>query len=128
MDNGILYQARLAPPPTSRKSRQLLRLIRAAQPITRTELAVRLAIDKSTVTETVKPLIASGILREDISAEAGERRSRIVSYESGAALFAGVNLGVRRSQVGVTTLRGDITDEIDFETPTDPGYALHLAR
>ena len=134
MNNGLLYQSELlgasrTPPTTSRKGNQLLRLIRAAQPITRTEIAERLSIDKSTVTENVKPLIASGIIREDSHAPEGQkRRSRMLSYVDDKTYFIGVNLGVRRSQVGLTTLGGEITDESDFETPTSASYALHLAR
>jgi predicted NBD/HSP70 family sugar kinase len=39
-----------------------------------------------------------------------------------------LNLGVRHSQVGVTTLKGEITDEDDFETPKFPQAALRIAR
>ena len=42
----------------TKKGNQLLRLIRAAQPISRTEIANRLGVDKSTVTENVKPLLS----------------------------------------------------------------------
>lgn len=134
MNNGSLYQSELlgsthVPGTTSRKGNQLLRLIRAAQPITRTEIADRLSIDKSTVTENVKPLIASGVLREEsLSAEGRGRRSRVLSFSDDEVYFAGVNLGVRRSQVGLTTLGGDITDEDDFETPIDSRSALRIAR
>jgi predicted NBD/HSP70 family sugar kinase len=106
-----------------------LRLIRAAQPITRTEIAERLLIDKSTVTENVKPLLASGVLREDaILGDAARRRSRVLSYSDDDNYFIGVNLGVRHSQVGLTTLSGERCEELDFVTPTNPGYALRLAR
>ena len=134
MNNDPLYQSELlgalkAPAATSRKGNQLLRLIRAAQPITRTDIAERLAIDKSTVTENVKPLIAAGIVREESLAAAGaKRRSRVLSFANDNTFFIGVNLGVRRSQVGLSTLRGEIIDETDFETPTSAGYALRLAR
>ncbi|MFT3742959.1 MAG: ROK family transcriptional regulator [Pyrinomonadaceae bacterium] len=134
MDNGQLYQSELlgasrTPSNTSRKGNQLLRLIRAAQPITRTEIAERLSIDKSTVTENVKPLIAQGIIREEsLAAEGLKRRSRVLSFADDDTYFIGVNLGVRRSQVGMTTLRGEVTDETDFETPKTASYALRLAR
>lgn len=134
MNNGQLYQSELlgvskTPTGNSRKGNQLLRLIRAAQPITRTDIAERLSIDKSTVTENVKPLIAQGILREEsLAAEGLKRRSRVLSFADDDAYFIGVNLGVRRSQVGLTTLRGEITDETDFETPKTASYALRLAR
>jgi DNA-binding MarR family transcriptional regulator len=67
--------ASAAAPIFATKGNLLLRLIRAAQPITRTEIATRLGIDKSTVTERVKPLIADGILRED-ALESTEKTKR----------------------------------------------------
>jgi predicted NBD/HSP70 family sugar kinase len=113
----------------ARKGSLLLKLIRAAQPIARTEIAARLGIDKSTVTENVKPLIAAGILREQtVDGEGQGRRARVLSFADDGGYFIGVNLGVRHSQVGLTTLRGEITDEDDFETPADPKMALALAR
>jgi predicted NBD/HSP70 family sugar kinase len=129
MDNALLYRPELRAGSATKKSTQLLRLIRAAQPITRTEIAERLLIDKSTVTENVKPLLAAGVLREDtIVADPARRRSRILSYADDDTYFIGVNLGVRHSQVGLTTLRGETVEELDFVTPTNPGYALRLAR
>ena len=107
----------------------LLRLIRAEQPITRTDIASRLEIDKSTVTENVKPLIDAGVLREDTLGLKGHgRRPRVVSFADSGDYFIGVNLGVRRSQVGVTTLKGEIEEEEDFETPTSVSMALRQTR
>ncbi len=114
---------------TAKKGSLLLRLIRAAQPITRTELATRLGIDKSTVTENVKPLISSGLLREESLETGGHgRRPRVLSFNGEDDYFIGVNLGVRRSQVGMTTLKGEIEEEEDFETPSDARMALRAAR
>src|SRR5260370_19079254 len=45
-------------------ARTMLRIVRAAQPISRVDLARRLEVNRSTITEIVKPLIASGVLRE----------------------------------------------------------------
>jgi len=129
MNNFELYQSELSSTSHSRKGNQLLRLIRAAQPLTRTEIAERLKIDKSTVSENVKSLINDGILREESYATDGQRRrSRMLSFVSEKTFFIGVNLGVRRSQVGLTTLGGEVTDESDFETPTSVGLALRTAR
>ena len=58
-------------PTAAKKGGLLLRFIRAAQPISRTEIVTRLGIDKSTVTDNVKPLISSGILREDTAGAEG---------------------------------------------------------
>lgn len=107
------------------KRSMLLKLIRAAQPITRTAIAERLKIDKSTVTENVKPLIDRGILREDvIESESG--RPRVLSFAASAGYFIGINLGVRHSQIGVTNLVGEVSDEDEFETPKDFRRALQL--
>jgi len=116
MNNSLLYRPELAGQSVSRKGNQLLRLIRAAQPITRTEIAERLGIDKSTVTENVKPLITRGLLRQDI-VNHKDRKRRVLSFTPDNGYFIGVNLGVRRSQVGLTTLGSEISDEFDFETP-----------
>ncbi len=118
-----------AGPNFAKKRSLLLRLIRAAQPISRTDIAQRLEIDKSTVTENVKPLIAAGILREETQQNAGRgRRSRVISFIDDQDYFIGLNLGVRRSQVGLITLDGEIQDEDDFETPSTAGLALRMAR
>jgi DNA-binding Lrp family transcriptional regulator len=118
-----------ATPSIAKKGSLLLRLIRAAQPITRTEIATRLDIDKSTVTENVKPLIAAGILREETLEVSGQgRKPRVLSFVDENDYFIGVNLGVRTSQVGMTTLKGEISDEDDFITPSNAGYALKMVR
>ncbi|MEO7672947.1 MAG: ROK family transcriptional regulator [Pyrinomonadaceae bacterium] len=107
----------------------MLRLIRAVQPITRTEIARRLDIDKSTVTDNAKPLITSGVLIEETLENTGlGRRPRVLSFVDDQDYFIGLNLGVRHSQVGITTLKGEITNEVDFETPSIAKTALKKAR
>ena len=132
MDSGQVFQTPLlvggelsfAP-----KRSMLLRLIRAAQPITRTDIADRLKIDKSTVTEVVRPLIDRGILRETVL-ETGTpgRRPRALSFGAEGDYFVGVNLGVRHTQVGVTSLSGEISHDDEFETPTSATRALQVVR
>jgi predicted NBD/HSP70 family sugar kinase len=122
--------AATAAPNIARKGNLLLRLILAAQPISRTEIASRLGIDKSTVTDNVKPLIAKGLLREetlDTDVPKG-RKPRVLSFVDDNDYFIGVNLGVRTSQVGLTTLKGEILSEDDFATPPQPEAALRLTR
>lgn len=131
MISSTAFQTELAGPVSNiaNKRSMLLRLIRAAQPITRTEIASRLNIDKSTVTENVKPLIDAGIIREETLDIKGQgRRPRVLSFAERGEYFIGVNLGVRRSQVGTTTLMGEITDEEDFETPSSVSTALRQTR
>jgi predicted NBD/HSP70 family sugar kinase len=124
-----LIKTEAGTPSIARKGSLLLRLIRAAQPITRTEIANRLNIDKSTVTENVKPLIAAGILREETLEVSGQgRKPRVLSFDTDKDYFIGVNLGVRTSQVGMTTLKGEIAEEDDYTTPPDAETALRMAR
>lgn len=112
----------------SRKRNLLFRLIRGAKPMNRSELAGRLDIDKSTVTENVKPLIARGLICEAPADSGAGRRGRVLSFTGIDRYFIGLNLGVRRSQVGVITLKGEVTEEEDFDTPSSPTKALELAR
>jgi predicted NBD/HSP70 family sugar kinase len=132
MDSGQTFQSALARPGElnfAGKRSLLLRLIRAVQPINRSEIAERLRIDKSTVTENVKPLIDRGILREDtLETGAQGRRPRVLSFADDHGYFIGVNLGVRHSQVGLTTLGGEMSEEVEFNTPGDSATALDLAR
>ena len=127
MNHPSAFQTELSGPSHNFANKRglMLRLIRAAQPITRTEIARRLEIDKSTVTDNAKPLIAAGVLREETLDSAGPgRRARVLSFADDKDYFIGVNLGVRHSQVGVMTLKGEITDEADFETPANVKTAL----
>src|SRR5688500_15900112 len=120
MTHSAAFQTELSVPQQSSSNKRslMLRLIRASQPITRTEIARRLDTDKSTVTDNAKPLIASGVLREETLENISQgRRPRVLSFADENDYFVGVNLGVRHSQVGITTLKGEILDEEDYETP-----------
>lgn len=133
MDDKTDFQTNLintakVSPPASKKSK-LLRLIMAAQPISRTEIINRLDIDRSTITDNVKPLLADGILQEmTLDVDGQGRKPRVLSFVDNHDYFIGVNLGVRTTQVGKTTLKGEILDEEDFATPSNPKDALALAR
>jgi len=109
-----------------------LRLLRAAQRFSRVELARRLGVNRSTVTDTIKPLIASGVVVETPLQNAAHRtlgRPPVsLSFNDSHDLFVGVNLGVRHSQLGVATLGGETLSEEDFETPSDPTEALRVIR
>jgi predicted NBD/HSP70 family sugar kinase len=112
----------------------LLRLLHAAQPISRVELARRLGVDRSTVTYAFKPLITAGLVSEGPLPQAAGgarpmgRPALGLSFNGDRGCFAGVSLGVRHSQVGLTTLGGQVIGEEQFETPADGAAALALAR
>ena len=122
-------------PGPARATVMLLRLLRAAQPISRAELARRVGVNRSTVTDTFKPLIASGVVREEpVNPPApGTGRSlgrppAALTFGDEHGFFAGINVGVRRSTVGLATLTGEVLAEEDFETPAKAADALAKMR
>ncbi len=114
--------------PVGDTARAILRIVRAAQPISRVDLARRLEVNRSTVTVMVTPLIASGVLREAAPEQrAASRRGRPpigLSLRGDKSFVIGVNIGVRRTQVGAATTDGRMLDEESFDTPADPNGAL----
>jgi predicted NBD/HSP70 family sugar kinase len=112
----------------------LLRLVRAAQPISRADLARRLSLNRSTVTEIFKPLINAGAVREEplptaLNSSRTQGRPPVgLSFVSDREFLVGLNLGVRRSQVGLSTLGGEILAEEEFDTPDEHARALAVAR
>jgi predicted NBD/HSP70 family sugar kinase len=118
----------------ARATLMLLRLLRAAQPISRAELARRACVNRSTVTDTFKPLIAAGIVREEaVNPPAGTGRAlgrppTALAFSDRHGFFVGVNVGVRRTTVGLATLTGEVLAEEDFETPSEVADALAMMR
>lgn len=110
---------------------RLLKNVRAVAPISRVELARRLGVNRSTVTELVKPLLAAGTMSEgvlEISTKAGQNslgRPPIgLSLQNEKTVFIGVNIGVRLTQAGAATINGENLAEETFETPVSPVAAL----
>jgi predicted NBD/HSP70 family sugar kinase len=123
-------------PAPARATVMLLRLLRAAQPISRAELARRVGVNRSTVTDTFKPLIAAGVVREEgtpAPAAPGAHRSLgrpplALSFSDEHGFFLGVNVGVRRTTIGLATMTGEVLYDEEFETPSDPADALARTR
>lgn len=119
---------------SAKTARMLLRTLRAAQPVSRIELARRLDINRSTVTDTFKPLIAAGIIREHALPTASQiNRSQGrppigLSFNNDHDFFVGVNLGVKHSQIGLTILTGEMLAETEFATPPEASEALKLIQ
>src|SRR5229473_3746072 len=108
-------------------ARTMLRIVHAAQPISRVDLARRLEVNRSTVTEIVKPLIASGVLCEAAPEQTAGRLGRPpigLSLRGDRSLFIGVNIGVRRTHVGAATTDGQLLNEESFDTPADSSATL----
>ena len=118
----------------AKTARMLLRVIRAAQPVPKIELARRLELNRATVTTALKPYLASGLLREDAVQPLVRSGARVgrppvgLSFATDREFFVGINIGVRRSQVGITTLGGEVLEDEDFDTPPGHRDALALIR
>jgi N-acetylglucosamine repressor len=114
----------------TKTGRMFLRLVRAGQPISRIEIAERLNVHRSLVTEAFKPLIVAGVMREEQiqphkNGVRSQGRPRMgLRFSNDEDIFAGVYLGVRGIQYGLTTLSGEILAEEEFATPADPQTAL----
>ena len=117
----------------AKTTRMLLRIIRGLQPISRIEIARHLDINRSTVTDIVKPLIAGDIIREKSYRKEDTNRLQGrppigLYFNDEDDFFVGLNLGVRHSQVGLATIVGEVLAEEEFKTPTNPLTALKTAR
>jgi predicted NBD/HSP70 family sugar kinase len=113
-------------------TRTLLRTVRAAQPISRAELARRLDISRSSITELVKPLLSAGILREgvpDVKPTNSVGRPPIkITLDAGKSVLLGVNIGVRSTQIGLMAADGNTLVDEMFETPDKAPAALSQIR
>src|SRR5258708_31057411 len=133
----VALPSKKGPPPKSisaasdKTTRNMLRVLRAVQPISRADLARRLEVHRSTITEMVKPLLASGLLREAAPEQIRARIGRPpigLSLREESTFFIGVNIGVRRSQVGAALVDGEMLGEESFDTPSDSDIALSHVR
>jgi DNA-binding MarR family transcriptional regulator len=90
---------------SAKATRMLLRLVRAGQPISRIELARRLDINRSTVTDIFKPLISDGFcvknrLRQHRRATSCVVVRRWESFSTATKPFSSASIsafGVRKS-------------------------------
>ena len=109
---------------------ELLRIVRAAQPIPRVAVARRLGVHRRRVTVLVKPLIDSGILREGApDRSAGVGRPPIgLSLRGEKDFLIGVNIGVSQIHVGAATIDGKTLCEDRFPTAVDPSETINTIR
>jgi predicted NBD/HSP70 family sugar kinase len=107
---------------------ELLRIVRAAQPIPRVAVARRLGVHRRRITVLVKPLIDSGVLREgapERSLGRGVGRPPIgLSLRSDEDFLIGVNIGVSEVHLGAATVDGKVLYEERFPTEIDPEKAV----
>jgi predicted NBD/HSP70 family sugar kinase len=116
----------------SQTAHDLLRLVRAAQPIPRVAVARRLGVHRRRITVLVKPLLDSGVLREGVPDRTilrGAGRPPIgLSLRSEREFLIGVNLGVSQMKLGAVTVDGNPLFEETHDTPSDPVEAVALIK
>lgn len=113
-------------------TRELLRIVRASQPIPRVAVARRLGVHRRRITVLVKPLLDSGVLREgspDRTISRGAGRPPIgLLFRTESEFLIGVNIGDGETRVGAATVDGRLLSEEKFPTPQDPETALDQIR
>src|ERR1041385_2345895 len=122
---GAIEVSKLVVP--TQTTRELLRIVRAAQPIPRVAVARRLGVHRRRITVLVKPLLDSGILREGTPDPNVRRVGRPpigLSLQSEKHFLIGVNIGVSQTQLGGATVDGKLIFEETFATPTHPQSAV----
>ena len=120
------------PTAPAQTTHELLRIVRAAQPIPRVAVARRLGVHRRRITVLVKPLIDSGVLREgapDRSATRGVGRPPIgLSLRSDKDFLVGVNIGISKIHLGAATVDGKVLLKECFPTSTEPELAISEIR
>lgn len=112
-------------------TRELLRIVRAAQPIPRVAVARRLGVHRRRITVLVRPLIDSGVLSEgrpDSSIRRVGRPPIGLSLCAENHFLIGVNIGVTQTQLGAGTVDGKLLFEETFTTSRDPKTAVLEVR
>jgi predicted NBD/HSP70 family sugar kinase len=113
---------------SAQTTHELLRIVRAAQPIPRVAVARRLGVHRRRITVLVRPLIDSGILREGAPDRSGIRtagRPPIgLSLHVDKDFLIGVNIGVSQVHLGAATVDGKVLAEESFPTSRDPELAI----
>ena len=109
----------------------VLRLIWTERRIARAEIARRLDLARSTVSEIVRTLLETGLVTE-----AGEGTSRggrppiLLAFEDDALAILGVDIGASHVAVALTDLRGHVLrwEEASHPVRTDPAGARALVE
>src|SRR5512140_1550148 len=123
--------AQVAPAgPRRPHARGLLRLIWSERTISRAEIARRTELSRSTVSETVSELLATGLVVEAGPGQSsGGRRPIVLQFQDDAFGLVGVDLGSSHVGVALTDLRGKVLvwQERQHAVSTDPEGTRALA-
>jgi predicted NBD/HSP70 family sugar kinase len=102
---------------------QILKVIWLEQRVSRAEIARKLAVSRSTVSDAVSILLDTGLVREaGDGPSSGGRRPILLEFRDDACVILGVDLGATHVAVALTDLRGRVLAFHDRSHPvrTDP--------
>lgn len=117
--------------PRSPLSDAVLRLIWAERRISRAEIAQRLDLSRSTVSEIVEPLLETGLVAEaGVGESRGGRRPIVLEFQDDAGCILGVDMGASHVSVARTDLRGAVQawHHQDHPVQKDPDGARALIK
>lgn len=104
----------------------VLNYVRERGPISRAEIAVETALQRSTISLIVDELKIGGLLEEVYGESTGGRPPILLSLRTADAVAVGVDLGTIRTVVATSDLAGRVLEEEEF--PTDPCAEKTIAR
>jgi predicted NBD/HSP70 family sugar kinase len=102
---------------------RLLRLIWEEQTISRAEIARRADLSRSTVSDAVTTLLASGLVVETgVGESSGGRKPIVLAFRDDASVLVGVDIATSGVTVVLTDLRGrvQVTRALTHDVPGDP--------
>ncbi len=101
----------------------VLRLIWREHQISRAEISRQLNLSRSTVTEIIKELLPTGLIKEVGSGESnGGRKPILLQFQDDAKVILGIDIGATHVSVAMTNLRGKLLlwKEKEFPVRDDP--------
>lgn len=107
----------------------VLRLIWSERRISRAEIARRLDLSRSTVSELVEPLLASGLVTEaGVGPSRGGRRPIVLEFRDDAGTILGVDMGASHIAVARTDLRAGVQawHHVEHTVQADPEGSRRL--
>lgn len=101
---------------------ELLQLLRDGKPRTRSELATRTGLSRSTITQRVDELMKVGlVLPIETAVSTGGRPSARFALNADQRLVIAIDVGATHCAVGLTTLRGEIVDTERYSADVSDG-------
>ncbi|MFG1911320.1 ROK family protein [Kribbella sp. NPDC048928] len=106
----------------------VLRELRAAQPLTLTELSKRTGLSRASTEDVARDLRGRGWLAE-VAPAAGSvgRPARRYRFNAGAGRLLGVDVGGHKVLALVTDLDGEVLNQVRIEVPPEAGRRERLA-